>query len=578
MIESDPWKVGRDHERSATPERRRQRGAFYTPKSVVEGLLRLAVPDSSDPDHLPSSILDPTCGGGAFLVGSLDRMVELGLDAQDAFGRVSGIDIDPGAVAATQDALAIWAAAHGITSKASLTQATGRVILGDALAFAVSSSNSGGGLPDSIPVPDLIVGNPPFATPLKGTEFPDTAVAFRESRPDLFGPYADLAAIHVQSAIQLCGHVAGGQARSGAQVAFVLPQSILASRDTEGLRNRLAQIAPLRSLWATAEAMFEANVRVCAVVLELAGQQRDESEAPAHIIIAGGPDVSPIATAKTSESWASLAARALGAPGIQLNVRLNSQLVSESPYQAPGQVLGDMVTATAGFRDEYYALASACRELSTVSPKTAPPKTAPPKTAPPKTVRITTVGSLDPLISWWGERPIRFAKKSWDRPVVDMAALEDDVRMYAWLQSQLRPKVLLPTQSKVFEPVIDRDGTMAPVTPVLSIHVDPENLDRVAAVFLAPPIVAWAYSRWFGTALSVQAIKIAARDISSFPRPSHEDLWDQAAELIAACGQTHDSINDPDQIRLQVIEIAKIMNQAYDGSQDTFDWWFGRLP
>ncbi len=160
----------------------------------------------------------------------------------------------------------------------------------------------------------------------------------------------------------------------------------------------------------------------------------------------------------------------------------------------------------------------------------------------------------------------------------NMAALEDDVRMYAWLQSQLRPKVLLPTQSKVFEPVIDRDGTMAPVTPVLSIHVDPENLDRVAAVFLAPPIVAWAYSRWFGTALSVQAIKIAARDISSFPRPSHEDLWDQAAELIAACGQTHDSINDPDQIRLQVIEIAKIMNQAYDGSQDTFDWWFGRLP
>ncbi len=299
MTESDPWKVGRDHERSATPERRRQRGAFYTPQSVVEGLLRLALPmDSSAPDHLPSSILDPTCGGGAFLVGSLDRLVELGLDPQDALGRVSGIDIDPGAVAATQEALAIWAGAHGVSNARSLADAAGRVVLGDALTFAVPNKD---GLPSSIPVPDLIVGNPPFATPLKGTEFPDTAVAFRESHPDLFGPYADLAAIHVQSAIQLC------QTKSGAKVAFVLPQSILASRDTEGLRNRMAETAPLRALWATAEAMFEANVRVCAVVLGLA-------DGPADVIIASGPGVRPIATAKPSEPWASLAARALGAP------------------------------------------------------------------------------------------------------------------------------------------------------------------------------------------------------------------------------------------------------------------------
>ncbi len=573
MTESDPWKVGRDHERSASPERRRQRGAFYTPRSVVEGLFRLAVPVSPDPDQLPSSILDPTCGGGAFLVGALDRLVELGVDAEVALSRVSGIDIDPGAVAATQEALAAWAGAHGISKGQSLAQAVGRVVVGDALKFAVAR------LPVQIPVPDLIVGNPPFATPLKG-KFPDAAVAFRESHPDLFGPYADLAAIHVQSAIQLC------QARSGAQVAFVLPQSILASRDTEGLRNRMAQIAPLRALWATAEAMFEANVRVCAVVLSLASH---DSDGPTDdIIIASGPDVSPISTAKPSEPWASLAARALGAPDVQLNLHSNAELAGQVAGERLGEVLGDMVTATAGFRDEYYALANACRErspvLSTTVPSTTvpsnivPPNAVPSNIVPPNAVRIATVGSLDPLISWWGERPIRFAKKSWDQPVVDLEALADDERMSQWLQSQLRPKVLLPTQSKVFEPVIDRDGTMAPVTPVLSIHADPQNLNRVAAVFLAPPIVAWAYSRWFGTALSVQAIKIAARDVSSFPRPSHEDLWDQAAELIADCGQTHNSTNDPATVRIQVIEIAKVMNQAYNGTQDTFDWWLDRLP
>ncbi len=534
MTESDPWEVGRDHERSASPERRRQRGAFYTPRSVVEGLLRLAIgPGESAGAALPETVLDPTCGGGAFLVGALDRLVELGVDAEVALGRVSGIDIDPGAVAATQEALAVWAGAHGISNGRLLAQTVGRIVVGDALNFAAA------GLPIEIPVPDLIVGNPPFATPLKGKEFPDAAVAFRESHPDLFGPYADLAAIHVQSAIQLCAHT------PGAQVAFVLPQSILASRDTAGLRHHLAQIAPLRALWATGEAMFEANVRVCAVILGL-------TDGPANIIIAGGPDVSPLTTADPAEPWASLAARALGAPDVQL----------------AGRPLGNMITATAGFRDEYYALAKACRELSP----------APDQPDSLATIRIATVGSLDPLMTWWGTRPIRFAKRSWQQPVVDLGALDADERMSRWLQSQLRPKVLLPTQSKVFEPVIDRDGTMAPVTPVLSIHADPEDLDRVAAVFLAPPIVAWAYKRWFGTALSVQAIKIAARDVSSFPRPANEALWNQATELVAQCSRASDLTKDPDLVRLQVIEIAKVMNQAYNGSQDTLDWWLARLP
>ena len=115
---------------------------------------------------------------------------------------------------------------------------------------------------------------------------------------------------------------------------------------------------------------------------------------------------------------------------------------------------------------------------------------------------------------------------------------------------------------------------MAPVTPVLSIHADPKDLDRVAAVFLAPPIVAWAYQRWFGTALAVSAIKIAARDIATFPKPLDLHLWDEAAQMVGECSLAR----EPAEIRQQVIEIAKLMNRAYNGTQDTFDWWLDRLP
>lgn len=525
--EVGPWDVGRLHEQSASKARRRKRGAFYTPRSVVEGLLRHAIPDGSAP---PSAVLDPTCGGGAFLVGAADRLVDCGLSPSDALGRMWAIDIDTSAVEAARHALSVWAGEQDLDPEdAAVAGLSDRIVAGDALR----------GLPKQFPRPMLVVGNPPFSTPLKGSAFPKRAVKFRTARPELFGPYVDLAGIHLQAAVEHCDD--GGSSR----VAFVLPQSILASRDSSGMRTHLDEIAPMELLWSTSEQLFEANVEVCALILGVGS-----GPAKSSATICRGATVEPIGVARKGEPWASLAARALGAPGFELD----------------GPPLGERVRATAGFRDEYYALATACRELADMP--------APLANAEP--IRIATVGSLDPLQDLWGIRPTRFAKKTWQQPVVDMSRLDGIPRITTWLHQQLRPKVLLPTQSKVFEPVIDRAGCMAPVTPVLAVHADADDLDHVAAMFLAPPLVAWAYRRWFGTALSVSAIKVAARDVPSFPTPADHALWDRAAELVAALSAEGRDLSDEDRVTA-LTAIASLMNDAYRGPHETLTWWIDRL-
>ncbi|MEZ5227909.1 MAG: hypothetical protein R2710_14920 [Acidimicrobiales bacterium] len=89
---------------------------------------------------------------------------------------------------------------------------------------------------------------------------------------------------------------------------------------------------------------------------------------------------------------------------------------------------------------------------------------------------------------------------------------------------------------------------MAPVTPLLALHAEPDALDLVTAVLLAPPVVAWAFARWFGTAMSVEAIKIAARDLADFPLPVDDGAWHEAAAIVRSA----DGCDPADSVRTAI--------------------------
>ena len=489
MTPPDPWAVGRAHELSVTGEERTARGAWYTPRLIAESIVEMAL-GHTDERWLPSFVVDPTCGGGAFLLATLDQMVIRGLDPPEALDRVAGMDIDRGAVEASQRSLELWAEANGVDR--SLVNTRRQILVGDAL----------DDWPDHWPEADLAIGNPPFATPLKGDAFPESANRVRLANTDVLGPYADLAAIHLLNAVSRVNPTSG-------RVCLVLPQSLAAGRDSGALRAHLDSVAPPVRVWATADRVFDAGVRVFAPALQ-AGNS------------------TPVQT----ESWAELIAHELGAPSVVLSEETGT--------------VADLAVTTAGFRDEYYGLASACVEGD-------PDDTRP---------RLATVGSIDPLETSWGLEVTRFAKSRWLRPVVNLDDLPEKVR--GWADRQLVPKILLPTQSKIFEPFVDRSGSVLPVTPVLAVHAAEEDLDRIAAVLLAPPVVAWAYRRWFGTALSVNAIKLAAKDVGQLPLPVDLDSWGQAADLVGLGPSA-------------VPEIGRLMTKSYEADPELFEWWLNRL-
>ena len=76
---------------------------------MVEGLTRLTMPGSDDtgatpapaPALPPALVIDPTCGGGAFLLAAADRLVAMGLEPAEAATRLAGMDLDASAIEAT---------------------------------------------------------------------------------------------------------------------------------------------------------------------------------------------------------------------------------------------------------------------------------------------------------------------------------------------------------------------------------------------------------------------------------------------------------------------------------------------
>jgi hypothetical protein len=240
-----------------------------------------------------------------------------------------------------------------------------------------------------------------------------------------------------------------------------------------------------------------ASVRVCAPVVRVGVEQ------PPTIRRWRGADVRPVGVARVDvgslPTWAPL--RPVDVP--------------RGP-RTTGRI-GDMATATAGFRDEFYALAAAGREA--VDGDARP--------------RLVTSGLVAPGRLLWGERRARIGGRTYDAPVVDPDRLDD--RVAAWAAARLVPKLLVATQTRVLEAAADPEGRYVPVTPVITVVPDdPARLDHLLAALLAPHATAWAVRHYGGTALASDAVKLSARQVLDVPLPGDAAAWDEAAAEVAA--------------------------------------------
>ena len=135
------------------------------------------------------------------------------------------------------------------------------------------------------------------------------------------------------------------------------------------------------------------------------------------------------------------------------------------------------------------------------------------------------------------------------------------------------PKVLVAGQGRVIEAVVDETGGWLPSVPVVSaVPADPDDLWRLLAVLLAPPVVAHAAARYLGTGLTPGSIKVSARQLAALPLPADERSWAEGARLARAAQAASD-----DERPALLAATGRVMSAAYRADPSSYEWWWARV-
>lgn len=404
----------------------------------------------------------------------------------------------------------------------------------------------------STPGFDVIVGNPPFLNQLERATATARARAgvIRVRTGGAVRRYVDEALAFLAVCMPML--------RSGGRMGLVQPRSVLSASDAIATRRLLLRQGMLRSLWISKERLFEdASVVTCALVL-----QRDGPRV-AHLRRFVGADFAPLDPVRLNgddlalkDSWAELVAAAMDLPHVAVCGR--------------GR-LSDIATATADFRDQYYGLSGFVVEDASLSEADRSDRTH----FPP----VVTSGLIDLAECRWGIRPTRLLRARWQAPRVDRRRMERDGTLGAWMDARLIPKVLLATQTRVIEVLVDEQGQLLPSVPVVSVMpLDPGMLWLAAAALASPVCCVEALRRYGGAALYHDAIKLSARQCLTLPLPGDERTWERAGEALRRAHLC--ASGDGDQLRREALaEYARLACEAYGiaDAADLLAWWSRRL-
>jgi hypothetical protein len=472
-------------------------------------------------DEAPGTeVCDPACGGGAFLLVAADLLAERGLAASEIVtGCLWGCDVDPLAVAVTEAVLVIWAALHGVVA------APGdHLVTADALRL---EPGTWPGAPDGF---QFVVGNPPFQSQLASDTARSPDAVLPPALEELRGAYTDTAALFLAHAVRI--------ARPAGRVALLQPLSFLSARDTVKVRSWLQQHTDQVGHWLPETRLFAASVHVSAPILERCPEPARSCATATH----GPPE----------HAYSRFAARGLDIPPVEM-----------SGHRA----VGDLATATAGFRDQFYGLAPHVTE-------------APTGDLDDGWLPLVTSGLIDPLHNRWGTATARFAGRRFERPALPAHALADlPAPLAAWVAARRVPKILLATQTRALEAIVDDSGSLVPSVPVISVHAAAEELWLLAAAISAPPVAAWAAARTVGASRSVGAIKLAARQVLDLPLPTESGRWQRSAELLRQAAEAA-ALGEGHRWHELLGAFGEHATAAYglDPDGPVLAWWSARLP
>jgi hypothetical protein len=413
---------------STQSQTRRALGAWYTPPVLVDQLCDAVLEPvlEAAADLKALRICDPTCGDGNFLAEVHRRLQRRGLTARQAAKCLVGVDIDPIAVA---------------TCTARLPGAD--IIEADAIDWQ----------PDR--KVDVIVGNPPFVSPLR-----------RHGR--VLRGVTDIAVLIAERSLEWL--------TPDGRCGLVMPLSTVATDQAEVLRTLLAR--RLDGLWWHRSLMFEAQIATCSLWWSAADHQR-------AVALHVGADCAP------SSLWTRSLDAATWSPLLASIDQFPSLDIPDGPR------LGDVADLVGDFRDEYYGLVG-----HVVEDGSGPP--------------LVVTGAIGVGTSLWGQRPVRFAKQSFVRPTVQLDGLEPFMKR--WAQQRLVPKVLVSGQARLLRSAVDTAGEWLPCVPVTTVVPHRRgDLGQLGALLASPAASLWAATVSLGAGRSDDAIKLRPSQLAQMP-------------------------------------------------------------
>jgi len=581
--------------------RRRSLGVFYTPAAIVEHLLDAALDPviesactQSDPESalLSLRVCDPSCGSGRFLVAAGRRIArrlaqvrqdgrspspqQLAAAKHDVLGAcLFGVDLDPFAIELCRWAISLEASPNRQADLLRILRL--RVRVGNALAGAPHEDESlrsaqdaetwcstfvhhdllkdlfhwgvefasifeqGSGF-------DVVVGNPPFLNQLRSSTARDRSMAslIGARLGGQIGSYTDSSAAFLLLASALT--------RPGGRVCMIQPQSLFAARDAKPVRDAVLGRGSLTALWASDRQPFAGiTTPVCAPTI--------------HI---GGPNTTTLRRT-TGDAFEPIEPITLDRDQLATEPTW-SRLLAPSDALAPvcsglNRTLRDEADATADFRDQYYGLIGYILEDAALTDEQRAQELAFPL--------LITAGLIDLAECRWASTPTRIHKQRWLAPRIDRQRLNDETSLGPWLTSRLVPKILMATQTRIIEVIVDEHAALVPSVPVITITPrDPSRLWHIAAALASPLVSARAHQNYAGAALASGAIKLSAKQVLDLPCPEPCELWDRAARLFEIASR------EPSERRTALTRCAELMLEASrvpdDQRAELIEWWQSR--
>ena len=220
---------------------RADKGQFFTPRHVVELMVRLVAPRDGE------VVLDPAAGSGAFLWHAAAR----------ASVRVVGVEIDPRAAEVARVLLGLFEAG-----------ASGKIIVGD-------------GLRARLPKADVVLTNPPFAGEIVDAELLSGFEVARGKRR------VERDALFVERAVSAL--------RPGGRLAIVLPHRLVSDASLSPVRRFLLDRCIVRAVIGLEPATFMPHTqqRAAIVVAERRGPRTARLEPDIAFAISRRPGVTP---------------------------------------------------------------------------------------------------------------------------------------------------------------------------------------------------------------------------------------------------------------------------------------------